>query len=179
MKTEKKETPLRKAVNHLKYIGKIRKDEDLSGIFKLAKNTISTYLNGKPGKKFLKDFESHFNIKVSTFEHSSNSSNTTDSLAARYHVKVEDFQLADEGVRAISVYDLEDSEEKFALIKKFERMNEALMKLTELIAEKEQIIGEQKAKISIFEKIYGIPDPDTLYKQLKELHGDKFVNKGS
>lgn len=67
----KKQTGLRKAVNWLKYTGKIDKDEDLAVMFDLAKNTISTYLNGKPGEKFLRDFEKRFNLKVESFEQSS------------------------------------------------------------------------------------------------------------
>jgi predicted transcriptional regulator len=57
MDKEKKRTKLRKAVDWLISEGKIKQDKDLQEIFKLSKSTISEYINGKPGKNFITEFD--------------------------------------------------------------------------------------------------------------------------
>lgn len=65
---EQKRTPLRKAVDWLIYEGKIKQDKDLQAIFKLKKSTISAYLGGKPGKKFVNEFQKYFELSLEEFE---------------------------------------------------------------------------------------------------------------
>lgn len=61
-------TPLRKAVNYLIGKGVIQTDSDLGKEFNLSPGTISTYLNGKPGKEFVRNFETKFKINLKDFE---------------------------------------------------------------------------------------------------------------
>jgi hypothetical protein len=68
MKTSKKDTPLRRAVEWLKKEGRINRDNDLATMFQLDKSTISTYLNGVPGIDFRLQFEKKFGISLKDFE---------------------------------------------------------------------------------------------------------------
>lgn len=61
-------TPLRKAVDWLISEGKIQQDKDLQQIFGLSKSTISAYLTGKPGKRFVNDFQKKFELSLERFE---------------------------------------------------------------------------------------------------------------
>lgn len=68
MSKKQKRTPLRKAVDYLISKGEIANDTELAEKFGLSKGTISTYLNGKPGVKFLVEFEKKFKLSLSDFE---------------------------------------------------------------------------------------------------------------
>lgn len=73
METNKPErTPLRRAIDKLIADGKLNSDSHLADLMKMSKGTVSTYIKEKPGKKFLKEFEEMFDIKVSEFEEKSN-----------------------------------------------------------------------------------------------------------
>lgn len=89
MEEQKEKTPLRKAVDYLISIGKLSMDKDLIGKFGIgSKSTISEYLNGKPGKEFLRKFEEEFGIKVSDFEDSSKK-----KTEPTFHEQLRDFKL--------------------------------------------------------------------------------------
>jgi predicted transcriptional regulator len=65
---EIKKTPLRKAVDYLKSEKLIEQDGDLAKKYGLTPGTVSSYLSGKPGKDFVKNFERDFEISLKDFE---------------------------------------------------------------------------------------------------------------
>lgn len=68
MEKEVKRTPMRKAVDRLIADGRIKQDKDLQKIFNLGRSTISAYLNGTPGKAFVREFEKYFELSLKEFE---------------------------------------------------------------------------------------------------------------
>jgi hypothetical protein len=68
MTEQKSKTPLRRAVDYLISKGKLDADKDLTERFNLSASTISGYLNGVPGKNFVRDFEKEFEISLKDFE---------------------------------------------------------------------------------------------------------------
>ena len=87
MGEEKERTLLRKAVDWLISEGKLKNDAELAEVFSLSKGTISTYLNGKPGKEFILNFQTKFGINLSDFdERRQNRSNPPAQKASTDHI---------------------------------------------------------------------------------------------
>jgi hypothetical protein len=66
---------MRKAVDWLISEGRIKQDKDLQDIFGYSKSTISAYLTGRPGKKFVNEFQKKFGINLKEFEENQDSLN--------------------------------------------------------------------------------------------------------
>lgn len=125
-------TPMRKAVDWLISEGKINQDKDLQEIFKLSKSTISAYLTGKPGKRFVNDFQKYFGISLKKFEEEGNSR----GLNGRQSKQITEAYLIDRLERHIE--DLEKSNDK---------LDETLQWIKKICEELIQTIGANSQKV--------------------------------